>query len=65
MVTANRASAMYALASESDYLDMAETAVAEFDAIANLFEDTEYVNYHTKALERKQQAQKLVASLQI
>ena len=65
MVTANRASAMHALAVESDYLDMAETAVKEFESIARLFNDTEYVSYHTKALERKEQAQKLVASLQI
>ena len=43
-VAANRVSAMYSLAVESDYLDMAEAAVAEFDRIHELFGDTDYKN---------------------
>ena len=65
MVSANRASAMYSLAVESDYLDMAEATVAEFDKICKLFEGTEYQHYQAKAMERSQQARELVASLQV
>ena len=65
MVSANKASAMYSLAVESDYLDMAEATIVEFDKICKLFEGTEYKNYHAKALERSQQARELVASLQV
>ena len=65
MVTANRASALYALAAESDYLDMAETSVAEFDKLGELFNGTEYTHYQAKVQERKQHAATLVASLQV
>jgi len=65
MVSANRASAMYALAAESDYLDMAEASVAEFKKIQASFDGTDYSDYQTKALERAEQAEQLVASLQL
>jgi len=65
MVQANRASAMRALASESDYLDMAELSVEEFEKIGELFKGSEYEGYQTKAGERVQEAQKLVGSLQV
>jgi hypothetical protein len=65
MVTANRASALLALAQESDYLDMAETAVAEFTALCELFEGTEYTVYQEQSLARRQQAEQLVAKLQV
>jgi len=56
---------LLALATESDYLDMAETAVAEFNKLCELFGGTEYIDYQAKVLERKQQAEALVASLQV
>ena len=56
---------MCALAGESDHLDMAETAVAEFDRIATLFDGTEYEGYRTAAVERKNSALRLVDSLQV
>jgi len=65
MVSANRVSAMQSLATESDYLDMAETAVSEFEKIRDLFDGTDYTSYHTQAVERLQQSQRLVASLQV
>jgi len=65
MVSANRASAMYALAGESDYLDMAEASIAEFKKIHELFAGTDFSNYQTKALARAEQAEELVASLQV
>jgi tetratricopeptide (TPR) repeat protein len=65
MVTANRASALLALATESDYLDMAETAVAEFDRLIELFAGTDYTDYQEKVQERRRQATVLVASLQV
>jgi hypothetical protein len=65
MVSANRASAMCALAGESDHLDMAEASVVEFEKIAGLFEGTEHAGYRTKAQERTRQAQTLVDSLQL
>ena len=65
MVTANRASALYALAAESDYLDMAETSVAEFDELAALFAQTDYVDYQARVKEKAQKARTLVSSLQV
>ena len=65
MIAANRASAMSALAGESDYLDMAEAAVVEFDKIYELFDGTDYANYQSSAKERSQQAQELATSLQV
>ncbi len=65
MVAANRASAMLALATESDYLDMAEATVVEFEKLCQLFEGTDYVQYQTSALARKNEAEALVASLQV
>ena len=65
MVTANRASALYALALESDYLDMAETCVREYDKLCEIFAATDYSDYQASALQRRQQAEQLVASLQV
>jgi len=65
MVTANRASAMSALAGESDYLDMAEASVVEFNKLHELFDGTDYASYQTHARERAEQAKGLVASLQV
>ena len=65
MVTANRSSAMNALAGESDYLDMAEAAVDEFKKLCDLFDNTDYKNYQSKVLERTEQSQQLVTSLQV
>ena len=39
--SANRASAMCTLAAESDYLDMAEACVEEFEKVSELFDGTE------------------------
>ena len=65
MVSANRSSAMNALAGESDYLDMAEASVAEFKKLCDLFDNTDYKHYQSKAQERVEQSQQLVASLQV
>lgn len=65
MIAANRASAMQALAMESDYLDLAENAVKAYDELCSLFTDTDYKNYLNAALDRKSQAESLVASLQV
>ncbi len=65
MVTANRASAMCALAGESDYLDMAEASVAAYEKLCELFEGTDYTAYLTVARERVEKARRLVASLQV
>ena len=65
MISANRSSAILALATESDYLDMAESAVTEFEKLCTLFDETDFVNYQTKARERLDQAKQLVASLQV
>jgi tetratricopeptide (TPR) repeat protein len=65
MILTNRASAMCALAAESDYLDMAEASVGEFEKLAALFDGTEYTHYYEKAQKRIQQARELTASLQV
>jgi hypothetical protein len=65
MVTANRASALLALATESDYLDMAENAVSEFKSLVELFEGTDYIDYHARAQEQQHRAENLVKSLQV
>ena len=65
VVAANRASAMIALAGESDYLDMAEASVEAFKKIHTLFDDTDYTDFQTKAQARIEQGQQLVASLQL
>ena len=65
MITANRASALLALATESDYLDMAETAVVEFEKLDKLFANTDYEHYKQKTTERIEQSKALVASLQV
>ena len=65
MVTANRASALLALAGESDYLDMAEAAVVEFEKLVDLFDATDYQRYQTSVQQRVEQARGLVASLQV
>ncbi len=65
IISANRASAMYALAQESDYLDMAEASVAEFERLCTLFDGTEYEHLHKSAQERAQRGRKLVTSLQV
>ena len=56
---------MRALAAESDYLDMAEASVEEFEKLATLFDGTVYTHYYAKAQERVQQARELVVSLQV
>ena len=65
MVSANRASAMVALAEESDYLDMAEASVVEFEKLRDLFDGTDYAHYLKEALSRIEQGQQLVSSLQV
>ncbi len=65
LISANRASAQIALAGESDFLDMAEMAVAAFENIALELSKTEYKNYHDKAEQQMQRARDLVASLQV
>lgn len=65
MVAANRASALQALAGESDFLDMAETSVVEYDTLGELFAGTEYSHYQTQVQQRGAQARTLVASLQV
>jgi len=44
---------------------MAETAVAEFDKLVELFEGTDYAHYQERVRERREQALALVASLQV
>ena len=65
VISANRSSAMLALASESDYLDMAEAAVTEFEKLATLFGETDYTHYLQATQQRVDQAKDLVASLQV
>ena len=65
MVTANRASAMHALAQESDHVEMALKAESEYAAIAELFADAELTSYQQLAEERKDQSEKLVKQLQV
>ena len=56
---------MYALAAESDYLDMAENAVTEFEAISGIFENTGYTYYQQSAREGAQKCRELVGDLQV
>lgn len=65
LISANRASAQCALAGESDYLDMAEMAVAAFENIADQLQDTEYSHYRDKATEQTNRARELVSTLQV
>ena len=65
MVTANRASALYALAAESDYLDMAENAVSEFQSMLNLFEGTDYEQYQATTRQQLELAKTLVQRVQV
>ena len=65
MVTANRASAMHALAEESDYVDMALMAASEFDKVAELFASAELTRYQQLAEERRDQSKQLVKLLQV
>ena len=65
MVTANRASAMHALAQESDHVDMALKAVSEFTAIAELFGDEELSAYKKLAEEHRVKSEELVKRLQV
>ena len=65
MVTANRASAMHALAEESDYVDMAIKAESEFDDIATLFAGVELKHYQKIAEQQRDQAKDLVKLLQV
>ena len=61
MVNANRASAMHALAAESDYVELALKSVSEFEAIAELFASVELTRYQQLAEERRDQAKELVS----
>ncbi|KAA3631840.1 MAG: hypothetical protein DWQ08_04365 [Proteobacteria bacterium] len=65
MVAANRASAMLALADESDYLDMAEASAAEFRNLVDLFDGTDYSAYKDCASEQVQRALNLIERLQV
>ena len=65
MIAANRASAMSALAGESDYLDMAEAASAEFDRLSALLAETSYENYCRAAQARAEAAREIVSALQV
>ena len=65
MVSANRASAKCALAGESDYLDLAEAAMNDFEEILERLEGTDYQDYREKAQARAQRARGLAASLQV
>jgi len=56
---------MWALAQESDFLDMAEASVNEFSRIHELFEATDYTNFQNKAQDRVQQGWELVSALQV
>ena len=44
---------------------MAENAVKEFKQIAELFGSTDYAHYQTKSQQRIEEAEQLVASLQV
>ena len=65
MVTANRASAMHALAEESDYVDMALMAASEFDKAAELFAGAELTRYQQLAEELRDQSKDLVKLLEV
>ena len=65
VISANRSSATLALAAESDYLDMAEAAVTEFEKLAELFGKTDYTHYLQATQQRVVKAKELVASLQV
>jgi hypothetical protein len=65
MVTANRASALHALAKESDYVDMAIKAAAEFDNIAGLFASAELTDYQKLAEARRDESEELIKLLQV
>jgi len=65
MVSANRASAMAALAGESDHLDMAESSVIEFEKLNELFDGTDYAHYQKEAQSRIEEGKQLISSLQV
>ena len=65
MATANRASAMHALAEESDHVDMALMAASEFDKVAELFASAELTRYQQQAEERRDQSKDLVKLLEV
>jgi hypothetical protein len=65
VIAANRASAMGALAAESDHLDMAESSVVEFEQVAALLDDTEYTRLLTAARARVDASRELVDRLQV
>ena len=65
MVTANRAAAMHALASESDHVESALMAADEFDKLVELFASVELTRYQQLAAERRDQSNDLVKLLEV
>ena len=65
MVSANRASAMHALAAESDHVDMALMAASEFDKVAELFASADLMRYQQLAEERRDLSKELVKLLEV
>jgi hypothetical protein len=63
VIAANRASAMGALAAESDHLDMAESSVVEFERVAAVFDGTEYTRLVAAARARVEARDALAGQL--
>jgi hypothetical protein len=56
---------MHALAGESDHVEMAEMAVAEYEKVASLFRDAGMVGYQILAEEKRDKSRELVKLLEV
>jgi hypothetical protein len=56
---------MHALAAESDYVDMALSAAAEFEKLADLFARSGLHSYAQLANEKKEKSDELVKLLEV